>query len=201
MIRINLLPVKELMAAVQRRRELTLGSIVLGAAALILIGLFLYQSYELSALNSELVDLRSEIQALNTKVKQVGQLQNRIKEFNARHKVIDDLNKKKAGPVGVMESLAGAAPTRLWLTEFRESGGRATMVGFAADNQTVAEFLTALAKTDYFREVELVETTQAPPDAGPYKRFSVRAAVLYLPQAPAAPAAAAPAPVKGEKKS
>jgi type IV pilus assembly protein PilN len=201
MIRINLLPVKELMAAVQRRRELTLGSIVLGGAALILIGFFLYQSYELSARNSELVGLRSEIQALNIKVKQVGQLQNRIKEFNARHKVIDDLNQKKAGPVGVMESLAAATPARLWLTEFREIGGRATILGFAADNQTVAEFLTALDKTDYFREVELVETTQAAPDAGPYKRFSVRAAVLYSPRATAAPAAGPPAPAKGEKKS
>jgi len=195
MIRVNLLPVKELLAAVRRRRELTIGAIVLGAAALILVGLFLKQTYELSTLNSELTSLRNEIQTLNTKVKQVGDLQTKIKELNAKHRVIADLNRKKAGPVGVMESLSAATPARLWLTEFREIGGRVTMLGFAADNQTVADFLKALAATPYFRDVELVETTQGAQDTSPYKRFSIRAAVLYLPQ----PAAATPA--KGEKKS
>jgi type IV pilus assembly protein PilN len=195
MIRVNLLPVKELLAAVRRRRELTIGAIVLGGAALVLVGLFLKQTYELSTLNSELTSLRNEIQTLNTKVKQVGDLQNKIKELNAKHKVIADLNRKKAGPVGVMESLSAATPARLWLTEFREIGGRVTMLGFAADNQTVADFLKALAATAYFRDVELVETTQGAQAASPYKRFSIRATVLYLPQ----PVAATPA--KGEKKS
>ena len=97
MIRVNLLPVKELLAAVRRRRELTIGGIVLGVAFLILAGLFLQQYYQVSSLNSELATLRSEIQALNTKVKQVGDLQNRIKEFTAKHKVISDLNKKNQG--------------------------------------------------------------------------------------------------------
>jgi type IV pilus assembly protein PilN len=195
MIRVNLLPVKELLAAVRRRRELTIGAIVLGAAALVLVGLFLKQTYELSTLNNELTSLRNEIQTLNTKVKQVGDLQNKITDLNAKHKVIADLNRKKAGPVGVMESLSAATPARLWLTEFREIGGKVTVTGFAADNQTVADFLKGLAATAYFRDVELVETTQGAQDASPYKRFSIRAAVLYLPQ----PVAVTPA--KGEKKS
>jgi len=195
MIRINLLPVKELMAAVRRRRELTLGAIILGSATLVLLGLFLKQTYELSALNNELTNLRNDIQALNTKVKQVGDLQNKIKDLNAKHKVIADLNRKKAGPVGVMESLSAATPARLWLTEFREIGGRVTVTGFAADNQTVADFLKGLAATVYFRDVELVETTQGAQEASPYKRFSIRATVLYLPQTVAA------TPAKGEKKS
>jgi type IV pilus assembly protein PilN len=195
MIRVNLLPVKELMAAVRRRRELTLGAIILGSATLILLGLFLKQAYDLSALNNELTNLRNDIQALNTKVKQVGDLQNKIKDLNAKHKVIADLNRKKSGPVGVMESLSAATPARLWLTEFREIGGKVTVTGFAADNQTVADFLKGLAATVYFRDVELVETTQGAQEASPYKRFSIRATVLYLPQTVAA------TPAKGEKKS
>lgn len=195
MIRVNLLPVKELMAAVRRRRELTLGAIVLGVAMLVLLGLFFKQTYDMAALNNELTALGNEIQTLNVKVKQVGDLQNRIKELNAKHKVIADLNRKKAGPVGVMSSLAAATPARLWLTEFREIGGRVTMIGFAADNQTVADFLKALGATPYFRDVELVETTQGAQEASPYKRFSIRAAVLYLPPSVAA------TPAKGEKKS
>ena len=190
MIRVNLLPVKELLAAIRRRRELTIGGIVLGIAGLIIAVLFALQYYQLTSLNSELSTLRSEIQALNTKVKQVGDLQTRIKEFTAKHTVITDLNRKKAGPVGVMQSLSDATPTTLWLTEFKEIGGRLTMNGIAADNQTVADFLKALAKYPYFRDVELVETAQSAQDAGPYKRFAIRASVSYLP--PTAAAVAAP---------
>lgn len=189
MIRVNLLPVKELLAAIRRRRELTIGGIVLGIAGLIIAALFAHQYYQLISLNSELATLRSEIQALNTKVKQVGDLQTRIKEFTAKHKVITDLKRKKAGPVGVMQSLSDATPTRLWLTEFKEIGGRLSMNGIAADNQTVADFLKALAKYPYFRDVELVETAQSSQDAGPYKRFAIRASVSYL-----LPAAAAATP-------
>jgi type IV pilus assembly protein PilN len=184
MIRINLLPVKELRAEVTRRREIIIGSVVLGLAVVLLIASYSYQSYNLRQLEKEFAELRAELVALNLKVSQVGDLQNRVKEFNGKHKVIVDLNKKKIGPVGVMESLAAATPPRLWLTEFKEVGGKLMMNGFAADNQTVADFLKALARTDYFRDVELVETTQATPDRGQYKRFSIRSMVFYLPQAP-----------------
>jgi type IV pilus assembly protein PilN len=201
MIHINLLPVRELVAGVRRRRELTVGAIVVGVAALILAGLFSYQVYALTTLNKELTTLRTDIQALNVKVKEVGELQNRIKEFNSKHKVIADLNRKKSGPVGVMESLSVATPSRLWLTEFKEIGGKLTISGLAADNQTVADFLNALATTVYFRDVELVETTQGQ-EAGAFKKFTIRTALYYLPQ-PATgknPGTAA-APAKEGKKS
>jgi type IV pilus assembly protein PilN len=201
MIRVNLLPVKELMAATRRRRELTIGGLVLGVGLLIIVGLFSQQYYQISSLNSELAGLRSDIQALNTKVKQVGELQNRIKEFTGKHNVISGLNKKKSGPVGVMESLSAATPARLWLTEFKEIGGRLTINGLAADNQTVADFLKALAAFPYFREVELIETTQGGQEVGPYKKFSIKSVVYYLPQ-PAAvdKAGTMKIPAKEEKR-
>ena len=85
MIRVNLLPVKELEAAVRRRRELTIGGTVLGVLAVLFLGLYLQQYFRLSNLKNELEGLRGEIQALNTKVKQVGDLENKIKEFNSNY--------------------------------------------------------------------------------------------------------------------
>lgn len=201
MIRVNLLPIKELKAEVSRRRELTIGGIALGITALVLLALYLYQSYQLSSLGRELAGLRSEIQALNVKIKEVGDLQNKIKEFTSKNKIIDDLNKKKIGPVRVMESLAAATPPSLWLTEFKDSSGNLVMNGLAVDNQTVAEFLKALSSFDYFKDVELVETTQPGPGGGPYKKFSIKTTVSYQP-APAKDAAkgGGSAPVRQEKK-
>lgn len=195
MIRVNLLPVRELQAAVRRRRDLTIGGFVLGSVVIVLLVTYSLQYYRLSKLGRELEILRSEIQALNVEVKEVGDLQNRIKEYTSKHNIISDLNKKKTGPVGIMESLSAATPTRLWLTEFKETGGRLTINGTAADNQTVAEFLKALAASAYFGDVELVETTQAGQESGPFKKFSIRSAVSYL------PAPKAPSPSGGVKES
>jgi len=200
MIRVNLLPVKELQAAVRRRLEVTIGGIVLGVLAVLFLGLYLQQYFRLSKLTNEIAGLRGEIQALNTKVKQVGDLQNKIKEFTSKHRIISDLNKKKTGPVGVMESLSTATPPRLWLTEFKEIGGRLTITGIAADNQTVAEFLRALATHAYFKDVELVETSQGGQDSGPFKRFSIKSAISYLPASPPTAKGDVKAPAKEEKK-
>jgi type IV pilus assembly protein PilN len=186
MMRINLLPIKEIQAAITRRREIIVGSGALGSILFLFIAVYFYQSYQLTQTQNELTTLRSEIQALNARVKEVGDLQNRIKEFNSKHKVIAELHRRKTGPVGVMESLANAVPARLWLTEFKEVGGKLNMIGFAADNQTVADFLTALTATPYFRDVELVETAQGTQETGTYKRFSIRSTVFYVPNEAAA---------------
>jgi type IV pilus assembly protein PilN len=181
MIRINLLPVKALRAEVARRREIIIGSVVLAVVVALLAGAYGYQLYRLSSLQTELATLRSELQALNVKIKEVGDLQNKIKDLRGKTKIIDDLNQKKSGPVLVMESLSNATPGSLWLTDLRESGGNLTMNGLAVDNQTIADFLKSMAASKYFGNVELVETTQGAGPTASLKRFSIKTGVLYRP--------------------
>lgn len=179
MIRINLLPVKQLQAEVTRRRELIIGSAVLGLLALLLLGMYLYRSHQLAQLESELAGLRTEIQVLNARVKEVADLQAKIKDLRGKQMIIDDLKKKQTGPVLVLASLSRATPASLWLTDLRESGGNLTMNGLAADNETVANFMRSLATSKHFTHIELVETTQ---DVGPAtrrKKFAIRARVIY----------------------
>jgi hypothetical protein len=58
MIRINLLPIKQLEAEVTRRREITIGAVVLGIALLALGSMHLLQSFQMSGLETELAQLR-----------------------------------------------------------------------------------------------------------------------------------------------
>ncbi len=179
MIRINLLPVKALRAEVTRRREIVIGAVVLGAVLALLIGTHIYQALELSGLQTELASLRADLQALNVKIKEVGDLQNKIKDLRSKNKIIENLNKKKSGPVLVMENLSSATPNSLWLTDLRESGGNVTMNGLAVDNQTIADFMKAIALSKHFNNVELVETTQGAGPTASLKKFSIRTGVLY----------------------
>ena len=202
MIRVNLLPIKALQAEVTRRREIIIGSSVLGCFAALLIGAHIYQSHELSRLQNELSALRTELQALTLKVKEVGDLQNKIKDFRSKNKIIEYLNKKKSGPVLVMESLSSAVPASLWLTEFKESAGSLTMNGLATDNQTIADFMKAIAQSKYFTNVELVETTQGAGPSAAWKKFAVKTTIVYRPSEPI-PVSSKPVPsvaVKQQEK-
>ena len=181
MIRINLLPVKELKAEVSRRREIMLGVFCLATAIVLILGVYLYQFHRVSVLEHELADLRMELRVLNVKVKDVAYLKDKIKEYESKHTVLENINKKKAGPVRVMESLSAATPTALWLTEFKEIGGNVTITGVAVDNQTIAEFLKALGSYAFFKETELVETIQSEQTGMPPRRFSIKLKLLYQP--------------------
>ncbi len=203
MIRINLLPIKQREAAVTRRREIAIGAVVLGIALLALASMHLLQSFQLLGLETELAQLRGELQALNTKIKEMGDLQNKIKDARGKNKIIDDLKKKKSGPVLVMENLANATPATLWLTDLKESGGSLALSGLAVDNKTVADFISGLEASKHFKSVELIETTEgAGPTAG-FKKFAIKTAVLYQsPEAapPETKTKATPAAKKEEKK-
>jgi type IV pilus assembly protein PilN len=171
----------------------------LGLTALIILGAHLYQSYRMSKFESEIATVRAEIKALDVRVKQFGELQKKVKEFESKHKIIEDLNRRKIGPVRVMESLSAATPPTLWLTEFKETSGKLVITGLAVDNQTVADFLKALATFYYFRDVELVETTEAGPGSGPLKKFSVKSLLSYQPPATTSTKEESKAAVKEEK--
>ena len=201
MIRVNLLPVKQIKAEVSRRRDLIVGGMALGLTALIILGAYIYQSYRISKLQNEIATARSEIKALDVRVKEFGELQKKLKEFESKHKIIQDLNQRKAGPVRVMESLSAATPPTLWLTEFKETGGKLVISGLAVDNQTVADFLKALATFHYFRDVELVETTEGGPGSGPLKKFSLKSLISYQPQPATIPKGEGKDSVKKEEKT
>ncbi|MEK6562750.1 MAG: hypothetical protein AABZ59_06175, partial [Candidatus Binatota bacterium] len=102
MIRINLLPIKELTAEVGRRQELVIAGLILGLTVALATTLHVFQSYRLYGLRAEAGSLKKEIETLNVQLKEVGDLQQRVKALEQKIKVIDDLTKKKVGPVKVL---------------------------------------------------------------------------------------------------
>lgn len=202
MIRINLLSAREVKAEIGRRQDLTIAALALGATLGLILLVLLFQLYRMTALSRELANTRQEIAAMEAEAKEVTELQKKVGDLKQKVKVIDDLRKKKVGPVRVMESLSGATPPRLWLIEFKENSGNLSMNGIAVDNQTVADFLKALSGSEYFKNVELVETSQTEQDKLLLKKFSVRARLVYQPsvaEPPAKDAGAASPPAKVKK--
>ena len=106
----------------------------------------------------------------------------------------------------MLEDLSSATPQKLWLVNFSETNGQATITGMALDNQTIAGFMRALQTSPYFFDVDLVETSQSEPVRGAlggdtgmvFKKFIVKAQLDYLGAGGKAQPTPAPSPAAGK---
>ena len=192
MIRINLLPVKESESAFKRRQQVSAAALVLSVMLLLMVVPYVLQKRAIGRLDAETNQLRAEIATYDAQAKEARDLDKRQRDLQSKLQIIRDLDDKRVGPARVLADLSRAVPEKLWLEEFAESGGAATLVGWALDNQTVADFMRKLAASSYFYNVDLSEATQPENSAeqvrslvstrGPvrFKRFVIRANLDYF---------------------
>jgi type IV pilus assembly protein PilN len=179
MIRINLLPVKQAAQAERRRQELIRAGLALALLVVLGAAIRIQQGRELTATESRITQIEEALKALDSQVRDVNDLDAKKKALDSKLKVIADLGRKRVGPVGVMSDLAKATPDRVWLTDFTEAGGGATITGQAVDNQIVAVFLRNLSGSPYFTNVDLVETTQDQVGDIKLRKFIVKSQINY----------------------
>jgi type IV pilus assembly protein PilN len=187
MIRINLLSSKEAQRAMGRRQQRSLALLGLALAVLVMIIPYILQAHKLSGLDQGINQLQAEISKLEQQTREVRDLDKKRNELQAKLKVIEDLKQKRIGPVRILEDLSAATPEKLWLVEFSDVNGAATITGMALDNQTIAVFMRQLQNSKYFFEVDLVETSQTEPLRGggggggaSFKKFIIKARLDYL---------------------
>lgn len=187
MIRINLLPVKEAQRAVGRRQRLSVALLSGAVAILVMVVPYVLQERRLARVQTEIDQLTAEIAKFDEQTREVRDLDKKRGELTAKLKIIEQLKQKRVGPVRILDDLSKAAPDKLWLVDFTDANGSATMTGMALDNQTIATFMRQLQTSKYFFDVDLVETSQTDPVhvAGTttgmvFKKFIIKARLDYL---------------------
>ena len=160
MIKINLLGND---TAIDNSGVFLLGGYLLSMAACLLICFVLYSSSasEVSQLTEDTNRLKSQLAKLKETTKEVHGLESKREDLNNKLAVIATLRRSKVGPVRVLDDLNMAVPDRAWLSEIKEASGLLKISGVALDNQTVSLFMKDLEASDYFDNIELVESKQA----------------------------------------
>lgn len=144
MIRINLLPVRQVKKREAGRQFLV---VVGGVTIMTLLGNgYWYQSMESEREKQErrLNDTKARIEQLQKVIGEVDNLNKRKKEVEDKLKVLDDLRKKRGGPVKLLDALATAIPKKVMITDFDEKSSAVKMLGQAESLDDVSEFMRAL---------------------------------------------------------
>ncbi|RQO62640.1 fimbrial assembly protein [Paucibacter sp. KBW04] len=162
MILINLLPYRE----EKRKRRKTAFFAGLGLAALVGVGLAFAMYVLLQHLTSEQQRrnqfLSTEIERLDSQIKDIANLRSEIDALNSRQRAVEDLQTDRNTPVQLLNALAQYTPEGVYLTAIRQTDKVVTINGIAQTNERVAEFLRAISRnSEWLDRPELVEVKVA----------------------------------------
>ncbi|HMK23901.1 MAG TPA: PilN domain-containing protein [Terriglobales bacterium] len=102
--------------------------------------------------NRELADVKSRYMAR----------QREAENYKRRVDVIDQLRNNQAGPVNLMAMVGETVNNTeaVWLNNMKDSGSTVDIEGMALSSDAVANLISNLQKTGYFRTVEIKESVQ-----------------------------------------
>jgi len=179
MIRINLLPVRQLKKRAKARNEIILITFFFTVFLAIIVAVTFIQVAKVSTLNDSIVRINKEI---DTKYKpilaQIKQIEDTKKELERRSAVIDKLKSDSSLTVRVLDEVANIVDNeRMWLTQLNQQGGSLTLTGMALDNETIAAFMDKLKLSPFVNSVDLANSSLQKYAGRDLKTFSLSCAV------------------------
>lgn len=186
MLRINLLPIRQLKKRAKARNQI-IGAFVVFCFVIALLGFVgVIQASRISGLNQEITDKTKEKKSFDKVVKELADLEKKRLDLNNKIKIINKLKTDSSLTVHILDEVARIIDNnRMWLTSLSQNGSQLILSGFALDNQTVAQFMDELKlKSPYVNSVSLTNSSLQTQLGKELKAFSLACSV----SAPALPA-------------
>ena len=110
------------------------------------------QMRQAEAKNRELADIKTKYL----------ERQREADAYKRRVDVIDQLRKQQAGPVSLLSTIGDTVNNTeaVWLTSMQDQGANVAIDGMALSNDAVANLITNLQKTGFFKNIEIHESIQ-----------------------------------------
>jgi type IV pilus assembly protein PilN len=206
MIRINLLPHRE-MGREKRKKDfvaLSLLTVVAGAAIALAVAFAI--SGQIDAQQARNNFIKAENDKLDAQIKEIALLRQEIEALRARQEAVETLQSNRTLPVHVMDELVKHTPEGIHFKRFKQENRKVTLTGLAQSNERVSNLLRNLAhETPWLERPELVEikaVTLGKPDSKDERRayeFSLSTTIRSSntaaePEKPVRPVTSAPAP-------
>ncbi len=178
MIKINLLPVRQLKKRAKARNQII--GIITGLICLVaILGLVSYlQLQKVTVLETSIADLNQEKQKYTPILAKIKKIQTTKQELERKSAVIDQLKSDSSLTVRVLDAVANTIDNeRMWLLSLNQQGGSLQLDGVALDNQTVAQFMDNLMSSPIVNSVDLTDSSLKKVAGRDLKSFSLNCAV------------------------
>lgn len=170
MIKVNLL--REYGAKAKKVRMPTMPASMVGIYLLVgftvialgVFGAWYYLDGDITRMTEERDRLTLEGQRLKKLRADIEVAKKRKTEVEHRIEVIQNLKENQTGPVLILNTIIQAIPTNppVWLTIVEQRAERVRLTGFAQRQEIISDFMTALARSGFFKDVELNDLVEMP---------------------------------------
>jgi type IV pilus assembly protein PilN len=162
MIRINLLPHRELRRERRKKDFIGLGVLTALIAAAIVFLVGVYNSNQISRQEDRNQFVKKKNEDLDAKIKEIASLRQEIDALKARQKAVEDLQSDRTVPVHILDELVKYTPEGIFFKQIKQEEKKLTLLGLAQSNEKVSELLRNLqGNTPWMERPELIEIKSA----------------------------------------
>ena len=180
MIRINLLQARKEKKKVGLKKEIMI--LVASLVLLFLVLGFLHWKVlqDEEAIAKNITATKNEIAHYKSLTTEVNKAKEDQKILQEKLNIINSLRKEKASPARVLEEISLQKPDKIQLESLKKEGTKLGIEGIALDDETVANFMTNLRKSNLFKNVDLIVSEQSELSRIKLKKFTLMCEIQFM---------------------
>lgn len=188
MIRINLLPHRE----IRRKQQQTQFFITLGIVAAIGAGIWFavhtYLEDQFDTQVSRNKYLQEEIVKLDKQIAEIQKLKDQIAALKARAKVVETLQGTRSEVVHLLDQLVRQLPDGVYLKGIKQTGNRVLINGYTSSQARVSTLMRNLESSPHLENPNLIEIKSVQAGNRRLNEFTMNISILRAKAEPAKPA-------------
>lgn len=177
MIRVNLLPHREIRRRRQQRQFFIMFGVVLaiGVTIWFLVHTSLSSRYEDQLSRNSF--LQAEIVKLDKEIEDIKKLKEMTASLLARKKVVETLQGNRAEVVHLLDELTRQLPDGVYLKSLKQTGNRVTINGYTQSQARVSTLMRNLDASPYLESANLIEIKAVPQGSGRINEFTLNVTI------------------------
>lgn len=161
MIRINLLPHRELARAARRRQFNVLLGVAVAAGVLVVVLGHLFIDARQSAQEARNAFLEREIAKLDSQIGEIKKIREQTQALLERKQVVETLQANRTEVVHLVDQMIRLLPDGLYLKSFKQAGDVVTINGYTQSSARVSTLMRNLNDSEWFESANLIEIKAA----------------------------------------
>lgn len=157
MIRINLLPHRELKRKARQQQIAIFAGVVSFLGILVVWGVYTIIAGNIEYQNARNQFLQSRIAVLDREIAEIRNIKAQTQELLARKHVVETLQNSRSEVVHLLDQLARLLPDGVYLHSVKQNGQNITLVGYAQSNAWVSMLMRNLESSSWLESPLLVE--------------------------------------------
>lgn len=161
MIRINLLPHREVRrAARQRQFNLLLGATILSGLAVVVLGYVTLDARQTTQLERNEF-MKAEIAKLDKDIADIKKLKEQTQLLLSRKQVVETLQTNRSDEVHLLDQLVRVLPEGIYLSAIKQTGSTINLQGYAQSSARVSTLMRNLDASPWLESPALIEIKAA----------------------------------------